>query len=101
MHWRDGGKIARLESDNSVLTAANDRCAADIQAAKKAVDAMTEVARERERSAAEAMQRAQPEAQAHTARVIKINRLPPAKPDEQFAVIVREQLEYVRERREQ
>lgn len=101
MHWRDSGKITRLDFDNSVLKSVNEKCASDIAAATAAVKAMTEVAQERERSAAEAMQRAQPEVQAHTARVIRIRQLPAVKPDEQCVVLVREQLEYVQERRAQ
>jgi hypothetical protein len=35
--WKGGAKVARLESDNSTLKSANDRCATDIEGVKSAV----------------------------------------------------------------
>jgi hypothetical protein len=98
-HWRNGAEIERLEGTNSKLTTANGQCASDIKSAKEAITAMTAVAVERERQAAEAMRQIQPEVQVHAARITKIKALPEVAVDRQCEAIKQEQIEYVKERR--
>lgn len=97
--WRKGAEIERLEGTNAELTAANGRCAADIETANKAITAMTNIAAERERQAVESMKQIQPEVQVHAARITRIKTLPQVAPDMQCEAIRQEQIEYVRERR--
>lgn len=97
--WRDGRTVEKLQSDNAVLRAANDKCSADVQQVKKAVQAMESVAAERERQAAEQMQDTIPLVKQHQARITKIKALPAVKPEMQCEAIIQEQIEYVKTRR--
>jgi hypothetical protein len=99
MHWKDSGKITRLESDNSILKTDNGRCVTDIATVRKAMDAMTAVAAERERQAVEAQQQAQPQVEQHRATITRIRALPPVPMDMQCEAIKQEQIEYVTARR--
>lgn len=56
--WRNSGKIGRLKSVNSVLIAANDRCATDITGVQEAVGVITKGVEEREIAASKAMKSA-------------------------------------------
>ena len=96
--WRMASRLERLSSDNALLKAANERCATDIQNAKTAVDSLVALAEARDRAAAESMQQAQPEAEQHTARVLKIRKLAPVPQDQQCEVIKTEQIAYVQSR---
>lgn len=100
--WRSGKEIARLNGDNTLLSASNNKCAADIQSVRSAVEAMDSVAVERDRQARESMEKAQPEAKKHTAKVIRIRALAPVPKDKdkQCKVIKEEQAAYVQERRD-
>ena len=53
--WRMASRIQQLNSNNAVLSAANDKCATDIQSAHMAMDALTAAATTREKDAAKAM----------------------------------------------
>jgi hypothetical protein len=99
--WKDGAQIARLESDNSTLKAANDNCASDIEGVKSAVWVITQGVEERERAASEAMKSAETLAAQHKAAVAAIKALPPvpAEPEAQCKAIIEEQREYVASRR--
>jgi hypothetical protein len=99
MHWKDSGKITRLESDNSILKTDNGRCVTDIATVRKAMDAMTNVAAERERQAVEAQQQAQPQVKQRLTTITRIRALPPVPIDMQCEAIKQEQMEYVQARR--
>jgi hypothetical protein len=97
--WKDGAEIARLESDNSTLKTANDRCATDIEGVKSAVGVITQGVEEREKAASEAMKTAETLVAKHKAAVAAIKVLPAVPQAEQCQVIEQEQREYVQARR--
>lgn len=96
--WRLDGQIARLTSNNAVLSAANDKCATDIQTARAAMAAMHAAAAAREAGAEWEMQKAQPEADEHIAKAKTIKTKAPVPPDAQCETIKREQILYVESR---
>ena len=98
--WRMASRIQQLNSNNAVLSAANDRCATDIQSAHMAMDALTAAAATREKAAAKGMRGAATAAAEHTSNDKKIRSLPPVTPDKQCEVISTEQVKYVRSRRQ-
>ena len=98
--WRMASRVQQLNSNNAVLSAANDRCATDIQSAHMAMDALTATAAAREKDAAKAMRGAATAAAEHAGNARKIRSLPPVKPEKQCEVISVEQLKYVRSRRQ-
>jgi hypothetical protein len=97
--WRNGEKIAKLDSNNSVLTAANDHCAADIESVRADVDALTQAAAERVKQAKAEVVKAQPVADRHTSRAIVIKAAPIRTDETQCQAVEREQLEYLKSRR--
>ncbi|SEO53429.1 hypothetical protein [Nitrosovibrio sp. Nv6] len=96
--WRSAAEIERLNSSNAVLSAANDKCAVDIQSVRKAMDALTSTSARREKNAAMAMRSATAVAAKHTKRAKKMRALPPVAAAHQCEVIDREQIEYVKSR---
>jgi hypothetical protein len=98
--WRMASRIQQLNSNNAVLSAANDRCATDIQSAHMAMDALTATAATREKAAAKAMRSAATAAAEHTSSAKKLRSLPPVTPEKQCEVISMEQIKYVRSRRQ-
>jgi hypothetical protein len=96
--WRMASRLERLSSDNALLSAANDRCAMDIEKARVAMDALRTTTITREKNAARAMQAASKVAVRHTKAAKKIQSLPPAKPEHQCEKMTAEQMEYVRDR---
>jgi hypothetical protein len=96
--WRAEAQVQRLSSQNAVLSAANEKCALDIRSVKAAMSTLTEVAAEREKSAAEAMRQAAATAVRHTRQARKIRAFPPVAPEHQYEAITREQIEYVQSR---
>ncbi|HEX8874169.1 MAG TPA: hypothetical protein VF780_06035 [Nitrosospira sp.] len=99
-NWRSSAQIQRLNSDNAVLHAANDKCATDIQSVHSAMDALAAASAKQKKQAARAMQVAAADAARHKKRAKKLNALPPVKPEHQYEVIVREQAAYVQSRHE-
>lgn len=100
--WRAGAERVRLTSSNATLKAANDKCAIDIGQVRAAMEQLLTVAAKQEKSAKDAMKEAEPVAQTHTAKAIKIKRMSPipkAEPD-QCKAIIAEQIKYVQERRD-
>jgi hypothetical protein len=98
--WRSASEIQRLNSSNAVLSAANDKCATDIQSVRSAMDAVAAASALRDKNAAVAMRRAESVAAKHTNRAKKIIALPPVALEHQCEVLTREQVEYVKNRRQ-
>ena len=96
--WRMASRIQQLNSNNAVLSAANDRCATDIQSARMAMDALTATAAAREKDAAKAMRSATTAAAKHTGNAKKLQTLPPVAPEKQCEVVYVEQIKYVQSR---
>jgi hypothetical protein len=96
--WRMASRIQQLNSNNAVLSAANDRCATDIQSTRTAMDTLTAAATARENEAAKAMRGATTAATQHTANAKKMQVLPPAAPEKQCEVVYVEQIKYVQSR---
>jgi ribosomal protein S8E len=97
--WRSGARIAKLNSDNSVLTAANDRCAADVRSVRADVAALTQAAAEKVKQAEAEVVKAQPKADKHTSRAIVIKSAPIRQDETLCQAVEREQIEYVTGRR--
>ena len=98
--WRSASHIQQLGSENAMLSAANDKCTVDIQSVHKAMDELAASSAKREQNATKAMRRAEADAARHTNGAKKINALPPVKPEHQYEVIMKEQIEYVQKRHE-
>jgi hypothetical protein len=96
--WKDGAHIAKIESRDSVLTAANDRCDIDIDDVRKGVESISVAVGHREKAAAEAMSKAQVLAAKHSQTAITIKAAPVVPEETQCDAIVREQIEYVQSR---
>ena len=99
-NWRCASEIQRLSSSNAVLSAANDKCATDIQSVRGAMDALAAASAMRDKNAAVAMRHAESVAAKHTNRAKKIISLPPVALEYQCEVLVHEQIEYVKSRRQ-
>jgi outer membrane murein-binding lipoprotein Lpp len=98
-NWRSGARIEKLSSENSVLTAANDHCAADVQSVRADIDALTQAAAERVKEAKAEAVKAQPKADKHTSRAIVIKSAPIRTDETLCQAVEREQIEYVTGRR--
>lgn len=99
--WKDGAKIAQLESRDAVVTAANEKCGQDVIAVQASVKEITKAATDREAAAKDAMVKAQQSASRHKDRADKIIYGLPPKPDETICdAVEREQLEYVESRKD-
>lgn len=96
--WRMASQIQRLNSHNAMLSAANDKCATDIQSARIAMEALTTSTAAREKNAVMAMRGATAAAAKHSNRAKKISALPPAAPEKQCEAISTEQIKYVQSR---
>ena len=97
---RSASEIQRLSSSNAVLSAANDKCATDIQSVRSAMDALEAASAMRDKNAALAMRRAESVAAKHTNHAKKIISLPPVALEYQCEVLAHEQIEYVKSRRQ-
>jgi SpoVK/Ycf46/Vps4 family AAA+-type ATPase len=97
---RSGAEIERLKSDSKLLTAANNKCSADIQSVRNSMEAMASVSVERERQAQEGMREVEPIVEKIKAKIIKIRSLPAVAPDKQCEAIITEQIAYVQARRD-
>ncbi|SCY26458.1 hypothetical protein SAMN05216420_10440 [Nitrosospira sp. Nl5] len=96
--WRMASQIQRLNSNNAVLSAANDQCATDIQSARMAMETLTATTAAREKNAARAMQGAATAAAKRTDNAKKIRALPPVAPAKQCEALAVEQIRYVQSR---
>lgn len=96
--WRMASQVQRLNSNNAVLSAANDKCATDIQSVRMAMETLTAATASREKNAAMAMRSAASAAAKHTENAKKIRALPPVAPVKQCEVINTEQIKYVQSR---
>ncbi len=99
-NWRSSGQIQRLNSDNAVLSATNDKCVVDIQSVHSAMDALEATSARQKKQAARAMRGAAADAAKHKNRAKKLSALSPVKSEHQYEVIAREQAEYVQSRHE-
>jgi hypothetical protein len=97
-NWRSTSQLHQLSSLNTILSAANEKCTADIQSVRAAMAVMTTTIAAREKKAARAMQQATAAAATHTSRAKKIRSLPEVPAEHQYEVIAREQIEYVQSR---
>ncbi len=96
--WRSAAEIQRLNSANAMISAANDRCATEVQAVRASMDALTTTSARREKDAAQEMRNATAEAARHAAEAKRTRSLPTAPARQQFEVLAREQVEYVTRR---
>lgn len=106
--WKDGATIEKAESDkkavesrNAILVTANSNCATDIEGVKKGVAAVVAHVEEREKAASDAMKAADVVVAQHKVKMATIKKLPviAQTPEAQCGAIIREQIEYVRERK--
>jgi hypothetical protein len=97
-NWRSASQTHQLTSRNTMLSAANEKCEADIESVRAAMSAMTASIASREKKAVNAMQQAAATAAMYTNRAKKIRSLPEVPSEHQYEVIAREQIEYVQSR---
>src|SRR6185437_4622718 len=96
--WRTASRMERLNSSNAMLSAANDKCATDIQAVRTAMEALTAAAAKREKDAAKSMRASAPAAAKHTENAKKIRALPPVATGKQCEVIGAQQIRFLESR---
>ena len=99
-NWRSTAEIQRLNSDNAMLSASNNKCAADVQSVRAAMAALTTASMTREKNAAAAMQQAGAVAAKHVSRAKDIRSRPSVAPQYQCKAIMREQAAYIQTRRQ-
>ena len=99
--WRSAAEIQRLNSDNAMLSASNNKCASDIQSVRAAMDALTTASMTREKNAAMAMRHAGAAAAKHANRAKDIRSRPVVAPQYQCEAIMREQAAYIQTRRQE
>jgi len=99
-NWRSTAEIQRLNSDNAMLSASNNKCASDIQSVRAAMAALTTASMTREKNAAAAMQQAGAVAAKHVSRAKDIRSRPSVAPQYQCEAIMREQAAYIQTRRQ-
>ena len=96
--WRNGAKIARLQSSESLLIQANSQCKTDVDNVKASVTALMSQYEDKIASAKAEAVKAQPKAAQHTQNAIIIKAAPIRPGETQCAAIEREQLEYLTSR---
>jgi hypothetical protein len=96
--WRNGAKIAHLDSNNAVLSAANDKCKTDVESARAGVKQVTDALEAKKQAAEAAMKDAQYWAHKHSKLAEEVNSLPILEGETQCQAIEREQREYVQAR---
>lgn len=99
-NWRSTAEIQRLNSDNAMLSASNNKCASDVQSVRAAMAALTTASMTREKNAAAAMQQAGAVAAKHVSRAKDIRSRPSVAPQYQCEAIMREQAAYIQTRRQ-
>jgi hypothetical protein len=105
MHWKNGAQIAiitsekqALESQNDILTAANQECANNVVAVQSGVKDVTDALDGKKQAAATAMKGVQYWAAQYDRLAREVNGLP-IRPDEtQCQAVEREQKEYLEKR---
>lgn len=106
--WKDGAHVAKVESakeavesTNAILQTANSNCATDIEGVKKGVAVVVAHVEEREKAASDAMKAADVTIAQHKVKMATIKKLPTIAqtPAAQCSAIIREQIDYVRERK--
>ena len=99
-NWRSTAEIQRLNSDNAMLSASNNKCASDVQSVRAAMAALTTASMTREKNASAAMQQAGAVAAKHVSRAKDIRSRPSVAPQYQCEAIMREQAAYIQTRRQ-
>jgi hypothetical protein len=106
--WKDGATVEiakseqrQVEDKNAILVTANSGCATDIEGVKKGVAVVVAHVEEREKAASDAMKEADVVVAQHRVKVATIKKLPTIAqtPAAQCGAIIREQIDYVRERK--
>lgn len=97
--WHLSAQIEKVTGQNEVLKQANGKCADDIANAQTAMKQIVADTQERERQAADAMQKAAPQVEQRKAVITRIKSLPQVSPDQQCEAIKAEQIVYVQTRR--
>jgi|GEM_PF-2505857 len=106
--WKDGATVERAQSEqrqvedkNAILATANSGCATDIEGVKKGVAVVVAHVEEREKAASNAMKAADVVVAQHKVKAAMIKKLPTIAqaPAAQCGAIIREQIDYVRERK--
>jgi hypothetical protein len=97
--WRNGEEIARLESRSAVAEANNQQCETDIADVRKGVAEMINAATDRAKKAETAMLYAQSKATKHSSTAITIKAAPIRQGESECEAVIREQKEYVQNRR--
>ena len=93
--WRNGAEIARLQSRDAVVTAANEQCGKDVVSVQAGVKQVTDALAEKSRAAEDAMQKAKVEARRRQVQAGEVNSLPIREGETQCQAVEREQREYV------
>lgn len=97
--WKNGAKIAKLESRDAVVTAANEQCKNDVVAVKSGVKDVTDALAKKKKDAEDSMKDAKYWAAQHDRLAREVNSAP-IRPDEtQCQAVEREQREYVESRK--
>lgn len=96
--WRNGAKIAQLESHDSVATAANAQCKTDVQSVQKGVESIASFYEGKVKAAQAEVVKAQPKADKHTRAAITIKAAPIRTDESLCQAVEREQKEYVQAR---
>ena len=97
--WKDGEEIARLESRSAAAESFNQQCETDIADVRKGVAEMIDAATERAKKAEAAMLDAQAKAMKHSQTAITIKTAPIRQGESECEAVIREQKEYVQNRR--
>lgn len=97
--WQNGTKIAKVEGENTVLSAANDKCAEDVANTQAAMNTIKAATNELERQAAKAIQEATPKVEERKRIIKAIKAKPSVALDMQCEAIKQEQIDYVQARR--
>jgi hypothetical protein len=97
--WRSGAEIARLQSDNAIKSAANQKCETDIESVRNGIKQVTDAVGKREEAARNAMSQAEVLAAKHSRRAAETKAAPVIPVEGQCEAIVKEQIEYVEKRR--
>jgi hypothetical protein len=98
--WKSGAKMAELESRDAVVSAANEKCAKDVESTKAGIKQLNDALAAKEREAQAAMLSAKEEAKKRSETARKIKNAPIQEGESQCQAVEREQLEYVEARRD-
>lgn len=96
---RERGEVKRLDAQVAIFSAANEKCGIDVTAVKDAVKDVVDAGLAAADRARVAMDRAAKTSAGHLGRAENILNRPPVPLEQQCAVLMKEQREYVDERR--